>query len=201
MIDGPANTAPSPSYRCMPRAEIRHGRYRITAIQPHHIEAIRQWRNAQIDVLRQAAPITPSQQVAYFAREIWPDLDSDAPRNLLVSLDEDDVPIGYAGLVHIAWPHKRAEVSFLLNPEPPRTTEAIEDLFAITLGMLRELAFDDLGLRRLTTETYDIRDWVLRTLERVGFQREGRLRNHVWIDGKPVDSVVHGLLAGTDPTP
>lgn len=181
----------------MPRAQIRHGRYAIDAVQPEHIEAIRQWRNAQMDVLRQTHPITPEQQVAYFAREIWPDLDRDTPRNVLVSLSEDGVPIGYAGLVHIAWPHKRAEVSFLLNPEPPRSIEDTERLFGITLGMLRELAFRDLGLQRLTTETYDIRDWVLRTLERVGFQREGRLRGHVRIDGRPVDAIVHGLVAGS----
>ena len=45
-------------------------------------------------------------------RHIWPDMPSLQPKNLLLAYMEDDNLIGYGGLVHIAWEHLRAEVSF-----------------------------------------------------------------------------------------
>src|SRR5215469_14657050 len=102
-------------YLCMPRSRLERSGYAVEAVQPDHIEPIRCWRNAQIDVLRQAAPITPEQQIAYYAREIWPAMEQPRPSNVLVSYFFEGALIGYGGLVHIAWHHLRAEVSFLLD--------------------------------------------------------------------------------------
>ncbi|WP_340120095.1 GNAT family N-acetyltransferase [Pelagibius sp. 7325] len=190
----------SGGYRCMPRAEVADGRYAVRAVEPQHIEAIRCWRNAQIDVLRQSAPIASPQQAAYYAREIWPDKDAAEPRNILLIYLEDGRPIGYGGLVHIAWEHRRAEVSFLLDPAVARGDAELADLFARFLTLMKTLAFEDLGLARLHTETYALRLVHIATLEACGFRREGRLRGHVWINGQPVDSLLHGCLAA-DPDP
>ncbi|MEQ9606155.1 MAG: GNAT family N-acetyltransferase [Kiloniellaceae bacterium] len=196
----PAALPGSGGYRCMPRAEIAAGRYAVRAVEPPHIEAIRQWRNAQIDVLRQAQPISPQQQTAYYAREIWPDKAVPEPRNILLLYLEDGRPIGYGGLVHIAWEHRRAEVSFLLDPAVARADAELAALFAQFLALMKTLAFEDLGLARLHTETYALRLVHIATLEACGFRREGCLRGHVWIDGRPVDSLLHGCLAA-DPDP
>lgn len=188
------------SYLCMPRKAISAGRFSITAVCAKHIEEIRRWRNAQLDVLRQTVPISSGKQAEYFAREIWPDKGVYEPSNILLIFTEDGRPIGYGGLVHISWEYRRAEISFLLDPEPPRQITEFEELFEVFLGLIRTLAFGDLGLQRLTTETFAIRDWVFRALERVGFVREGRLRQHVSVNGASVDSVLHGLLS-SDPHP
>lgn len=185
----------SGSYRCMPRAEVADGRFAVRAVEPQHIEAIRRWRNAQIDVLRQSYPITPEQQVEYYAREIWPSKDTAEPRNILLIYLEDGKPIGYGGLVHIAWEHRRAEVSFLLDPAVPSSDAELGALFAEFLKLMKELAFRDLGLARLHTETYAVRHVHIATLEVCGFRREGCLRHHVRIDGRPTDALLHGCLA------
>ncbi|MEO3428959.1 GNAT family N-acetyltransferase [Pelagibius sp. CAU 1746] len=185
-------------YRCMPRAEIADGRYAVRAVEPAHIEAIRRWRNAQIDVLRQAAPISPQQQADYYAREIWPTKQAAEPRNILLIYLEDGEPIGYGGLVHIAWEHRRAEISFLLDPAVPRSDAELGALFAQFLKLMKELAFRDLGFIRLHTETYAIRHVHIATLEACGFRREGCLRHHVIIGGRPTDALLHGCLAGDD---
>jgi len=182
-------------YRCMPREVIAAGDYTLTAVHPEHIEDIRQWRNAQIDVLRQSAPITPEEQRDYFARTIWPDKAVATPKNLLLSYAERGRVIGYGGLVHIAWEHRRAEVSFLLRTEMTQDSARCQALFARYLGLIKELAFGDLGLARLCTETFAIRPDYVRTLERSGFVAEGVLRHHVIIQGRPVDSLMHGCLA------
>ncbi|WP_419908431.1 GNAT family N-acetyltransferase [Hoeflea sp.] len=182
----------------MPRAELRDGAYALRAVEPVHIEAIRQWRNDQIDVLRQAAPITRQAQQQYFAQTIWPDKDAERPRNILLILLNEDKPIGYGGLVHIDWQNERAEISFLLDPRFERQTDRRPALFSAFLALIKRLAFDDLKLRRLYTETYATRERHMRTLEEAGFCREGCLRQHVLIDGKAVDSILHGCVAGED---
>ena len=166
----------------------------MLTIRPIHaddIEAIRQWRNQQLDVLRQSKPITPEEQERYFATHVWPFVNEPHPPQVLVSCFDGGRHIGYGGLVHIAWEHKRAEVSFLLDPA--RAESYCAD-FAAFLRLIRNLAFGTLGLQRLFTETYAMRKEHMAVLEAEGFEREGVLHRHVLIDGRPVDSIIHGWL-------
>ena len=183
-------------YRVMrQRPVLGDGSILVRAIEPEHIELIRCWRNAQIDVLRQTRPITTEEQIAYFERAIWPDKEVDQPANILLGLFRNDRLIGYGGLVHIAWDYARAEVSFLLDSEIAGDDEGVSILFAAWLRQMQSLAFDDLGLSRLTTETYAMRTLHLRVLGEAGFRQEGLLRRHVRVGGRPMDAVVHGCLA------
>jgi len=181
-------------YACMPRERLERGDLWLAAVQPGDIEAIRQWRNAQIDILRQKAPISAQQQRTYYATQIWPALETREPANILVGYHEGDRLVGYGGLVHIAWEHRRAEVSFLLDPVLMAVPETYGPYFAAFLGLMKTLAFEDLGLERLVTETYAIRGPIIRILEAEGFRHEGTLRHHVRIEGTPVDALMHGCL-------
>jgi RimJ/RimL family protein N-acetyltransferase len=185
-------------YVCLPDEAVTQGEYSLVTVQDDHIEAIRQWRNAQIDVLRQAAPISPEQQVAYYAQHIWPALEVPQPANILLVLQQGSQPIGYGGLVHLAWEHRRGEVSFLLDTVLTADTTRHARLFEIYLGLIKTLAFDKLGLHRLCTETYAFRDGTIGVLEQSGFRLEGRLRDHVWVRGQWVDALMHGCLRDAD---
>ncbi|MGI5883003.1 MAG: GNAT family N-acetyltransferase [Dethiobacteria bacterium] len=164
-------------------------------VQPNHIEFIRQWRNAQIGVLRQSEPITKEQQIEYFDNHIWPDMNKKYPENILLSILEGNTLIGYGGLVHIAWVHRRAEVSFLLKPEYTVDQDVYSRYFTVFLQLIRELAFQELGFQRLHTETYASRSNTISTLENTGFVREGLMRKHVIKNGKTEDSLIHGCLS------
>jgi RimJ/RimL family protein N-acetyltransferase len=181
-------------YLCMSHPRLDRSAYSFTAVQPEDIESIRQWRNSQIDVLRQPAPITCEQQQQYYATHIWPDTERPHPANLLLSYCSEGRLIGYGGLVHIAWDHMRAEVSFLLDPERAADPGQYGEDFTNFLALMKELAFEELGLRRLFTETYAHRHLHISLLQKSGFCREGVLRQHVLIDGNPVDSLIHGCL-------
>ncbi len=187
--------APSLTYTCMPRPVIAHGPHAIAALQPDEIEDVRQWRNAQMDVLRQARPISPAEQTAYFKRAIWPQLASPQPDNILLGYHENGALIGYGGLVHMDWPARSAEVSFLLDPRLPGPISREQDLFIAFLGLVKTLTFKDLALVRLTTETYAIRPAHVRTLEAAGFALERRVQDQAEIDGRQVDSLFHGCNA------
>lgn len=182
------------AYRCMPRAVLRHGPVFVTAVQPGHIESIRQWRNAQMNVLRQAAEITSEQQKSYFEKNIWPATDDDQPDNILLSYLEKERLIGYGGLVHIAWAHRRAEISFLMDPEIAADIDRYAEYFSRFLQLIKTLAFNDLELERIFTETYAMRRSHIAVLEASGFIREGVLKHHAIIDAQPVDSIIHGCL-------
>lgn len=174
---------------------ISYRGYKIRTVQPDDIECIRRWRNAQMVVLRQKREISTAEQLMYFEQQIWPSLDDPYPQNLLLAYFFNNQLIGYGGLVHIAWEHLRAEVSFLLDPA--RVNDPLcnyVDDFLAFLELIKTLAFDDLNLQRLFTETYSTRVNHIRVLEAADFILEGVLRRHVILDGRPVDSLIHGCL-------
>jgi RimJ/RimL family protein N-acetyltransferase len=166
----------------MPRPVLRRGDYAIEAVQPKHIEAIRVWRNRQIDVLRQKEPISREQQQRYYETEIWPNLDQPRPANILLSYLHGERHVGYGGLVHIAWEDKHAEVSYLLAPDLLED-DVYRGYHVAFLGLIQELAFDDLGLDYLTVETYPQRTAHMANLEMAGFHRQ--------VQAKGTDSVFH----------
>jgi RimJ/RimL family protein N-acetyltransferase len=186
------------SYRCLPYATLERNGFALRTVQPADIEPIRQWRNAQMNVLRQTTPISAEAQEAYFAETIWPSLSESRPANILLAFLENGSLIGYGGLVHIAWGDRRAEVSFLLTPKLAGDEPVYGARFAAFLGLIRELAFQGLGLHRLFTETYAFRTAHIAVLEQAGFRLEGRMRDHVVIDGQPIDSLLHGCLNDVD---
>ena len=182
-------------YACLPRAAVSDGRHSIMTIQDAHIELIRQWRNAQMDVLRQKEPLTEEGQTSYYSRCIWPTLVERHPANILLAFLEDERLVGYGGLVHISWPDQRAEVSFLLKPALASNAADYEARFSAFLSLLKQLAFGDLGIERLWTETFASRGHHIAVLEANGFRPEGCLRGHVRIAGARLDSLLHGCLA------
>jgi len=182
-------------YACMPQPVISNGSMSLAAVQPEQIELIRLWRNEQIDILRQTRIISHTDQLAYFERQVWPELQSKTPRQILLAIHENGRFIGYGGLVHLYWEHLRGEVSFLMCTEIMKDPSTVSRLFSQYIILIKQFAFKDLGLRRLNTETYSHREDIIALLESNGFRFEGRMREHVIINGKATDSLIHGCLA------
>ena len=173
--------------------DLRVGGRTLRAINVGDAEAIRQWRNSQLDVLRQPAPLSEAEQSSYFENVVLPQLGMQFPEQILVAYLDGDELIGYGGIVHISWPDRHGEVSFLMSVERANANSYEED-FQIFLELLVNVAREGLRLRRLTGETYDIRDRHIAVLESVGFVLEERKQNHVVIQGKYVDALIHELI-------
>ena len=184
------------TYRPLPAPEYRWNDYQLVPIRYNDREPIRAWRNAQLQVLRQAGPLTAAQQEAYFQRVVLPLFEQKQPGQLLFSLLKDDQLVAYGGLVHVSWPDGRAEVSFLADPQRAAEPDTYRQDFRAYLRLLGAMAFTGLRFNRLFTETYDIRPAHVAILEEAGFQLEGRLRQHVQLKpGTFADSLMHGQLA------
>lgn len=184
----------SARYACLKVDAIVQGDRCLVPLRHEDLLNIMHWRNAQLKVLRQREFLTHEQQERYFQGVILPSYCEEQPRQILFSYLHGQEFIGYGGLVHIAWEDHRAEVSFLVAPERAAEPDVYQQDFSLYLSLVREAAFHHLGLTRLFTETYDIRPQHIKILEASGFRLEGRLKAHVWIDGQPVDSLIHGCV-------
>lgn len=188
-----------PAYRALRLTDYRHGAYRLVPIRLADQEPIRQWRNAQQDILRQAAPLTEAMQARYFREVVAPLFEAEQPGQLLFSLLLGEELIGYGGLVHIDWAAQRAEISFLLETTRNADIPTFQTDFAAYLHLLRQVAFDDLSLLKINTEAYDVRPYLTQVLEAEGFVEEARLPRHVRVAGQLVDTVFHACFRPTAP--
>lgn len=169
--------------------------YLLTPLRHEDMENIRQWRNAQIEMLRQNHPITIAEQEAYFNTVVTPGFLEEKPRQMLFSFLFNDECIGYGGLTNIDWEAMRAEISFLLNPERVIDKKAYSRDFTHFLNLVIEMAFNDLYLHRLFTETFEYRVDHIKTLEHLGFHWEGTMHEHIYKKNQWHNSQIHGLLA------
>src|SRR3954451_10076747 len=185
------------SYALLDAAPSRAtGAYAVRSIAREDMEAIRRWRNAQLDVLRQPAPISSDEQERYYEDMVAPTFPQERPRQVLLTLLEHGETIGYGGLTNIDWDARRAELSFLVAPERVGDPDRYErDFLAFLELVVAGVALEDLALHRVFTETFDLRARHVAILERFGFEREGRMRDHVRIGGRYVDSLIHGHVA------
>lgn len=181
-------------YACLHRQDFAEGDYALCPVRWGDIESIRAWRNAQLDVLRQESPLTAADQEAYYREVVRLQMLEVRPTQLLFSFLCKGRLIGYGGLVHVSWPDNRAELSFLVDSDRA-TTDHYKHDFAVFIRLIVEVA-GELQLHRLTTETFAFRTDHMKVLNRAGFEEEGRLRDHVRLGGRYVDSILHGLLIG-----
>ena len=66
-------------------------------------------------VLRQSNPLLKEEQIQYYEKNLWSELNNDCPDKILLSLKYDNQFIGYGGLVNISRPNSGGELSFLLD--------------------------------------------------------------------------------------
>lgn len=172
----------------------RFREYEITSVRLKDALPIMRWRNAQIDALRQSAPLGAEEQLRYFREVVMPTFAMERPPMVILAYLLEGQLIGYGGLVHLDWEAKRGEVSFLLDPARTEDKHFYGQEMGIFLTLLKRLAFHQLELNRLTTEAYGNRTWHVQAIEANGFKLEGILRQHVWKGGELVNAHFHGCL-------
>jgi RimJ/RimL family protein N-acetyltransferase len=97
--------------------------------------------------------------------------------------------IGTCTLTHCSTSHQRSEIGFAIRQERWGQGLGSEAVAAIVA-----FAFDTLGLHRIEADVDPRNERSLRLLERLGFRREGLMRERYYINGERQDAVVMGLL-------
>jgi len=186
------------SYKVLNSQLFSTNGFSIVPIRYEDRMAILKWRNEQIYHLRQDKPLTEEDQDIYFNAVINKLFDQEHPSQLLFSYMENDVCIGYGGLVHINWIDKNAEVSFIMN------TELEKDYFSkhwtTFLELIEQVAFKDLNFHKLSTYAFDLRPHIYEIIENAGFIKEAILKEHCLFNGEYKDVIMHGKLNKSDDT-
>jgi len=171
------------------------GKYSLVPIRYQDRMNIMQWRNEQIFHLRQAKPLTETDQNNYFNNIVAKLFEQEQPSQILFSYLEDNECIGYGGLVHINWVDKNAEISFILN------TRLEKDFFHIHWGvyldLLEQVAFMELDLHKIYTYAFDLRPHLYEAIETKGYNKEAILKEHCCINNRFKDVIIHSKIKST----
>ena len=185
---------PHKGYKILAGKHLSKGSYSIESIRLEDALPVMKWRNAQLHALRQKEPLTETSQRVYFETVVNPQLSLPRPGQILVRFAYEKKLIGYGGLVHIDWNHRRAEVSFLLETERADNSDQYETDFTNFLALLKELSFTHLNFHKITTESFSHRKKHVEIIENCGFKRDGVLRDQVKVEGCWVDAVICSCL-------
>jgi [ribosomal protein S5]-alanine N-acetyltransferase len=101
----------------------------------------------------------------------------------------DDLVVGTCTLAGLTAAHRRAELGFALG-----RVHWGRGYIAEALPALVGFAFDQLGLHRLEADVDPRNRASIRALERLGFRREGYLRERYHLRGEIQDALMYGLL-------
>ena len=106
-----------------------------------------------------------------------------------IALRADDKLIGSVTLFHPDFTHRRAEIGYALG-RPHWGKGYMNE----TLTAVLSHAFDVLEFHRIEADVDPRNAASIRTLERLGFQREGYLRERWQVNGEIQDALFYGLL-------
>ena len=106
-----------------------------------------------------------------------------------IALNIDDTIIGTSTLFHLDSNNQRAEIGYALGRAHWGKGYAREALRA-----LLDYAFGGLDLQRIEADVDPRNTASIRTLERLGFQKEGYLRERWRVGGEVQDALFYGLL-------
>jgi len=176
-------------YKALSNPRVTFGEYEIVPIRDEDKFDIMRWRNEQMYHLRQKEPLTEAQQEAYFKNVVDKLFEQEKPDQLLFSFLKNGRLIGYGGLVHIDWDNKTAEVSFLMDTTLEKTE--FERNWRIFLHLLEQIAFKKLGLKKIYTYAFDLRQRLYPVLEKAGFRQEKFLPAAYEKNGRKLDVYIH----------
>jgi RimJ/RimL family protein N-acetyltransferase len=131
-------------------------------------------------------PVSHSAQQKWFER-------TDAAQDkivMAVCLDEGAVHVGNVSLDSIEPRHRTARLSIFIGEADERGRA----LGSRALRLLAHHAFDHLNLNRIWCKAAADDERIERFYQRLGFRKEGVLRQHEFVDGHYVDKAIYGLL-------
>ena len=178
-------------YKKIDKLIFANEKYSLVPVRDEDKYAILKWRNEQIDVLRQAKPLTKDEQENYFKNVIDKLFEQETPEQLIFSFLESGKLIGYGGLVHIDWKNKAGEISFLTETSRNSSKEIFISDWTNYLSLIKQVAEEYLKFKSIYTYAYDIRPALYVALDRSGFKETSRMKDQVKINNELKDVVIH----------
>lgn len=152
-----------------------------------HPEVMRYWSSAPWPDLARARQFVEEVHTCFAQRSLF---------QWGIARNDDGALLGTCTLLHLDAPNRRAEVGYGLGRPHWGHGYAGE-----ALRTLVGFAFETLDLHRLEADVDPRNLASCRVLERLGFAREGLLRERWIVDGEVSDTALYGLLRREWPGP
>ncbi|MDX6190124.1 GNAT family N-acetyltransferase [Flavobacterium sp. Fl-318] len=179
-------------YKVLNKQEFKLENFSLVPIRYEDRLDIMKWRNEQIYHLRQDQPLTVDNQEHYFNNVVSKLFEQERPTQILFSFLKKDVCIGYGGLVHINWIDMNAEISFIMDTDLEENH--FHDYWRIYLGLIEQLAYNELDLHKIYTYAFDLRPHLYKAVEAAGFLKEAILKEHCKFQDKFIDVIIHSKI-------
>jgi [ribosomal protein S5]-alanine N-acetyltransferase len=134
-------------------------------------------------------PLSDREAAAELQREIAAGNESEKMFKWGLALRDSNTVIGTTTLFNLSLDNGRAEIGYAMARSCWGKGYMHEALTALVSH-----AFEVMGLRRLEADVDPRNTASIRTLERLGFQREGFLRERWHVNGEIQDALFYGLL-------
>jgi len=134
-------------------------------------------------------PLPNVEAAAKLIREIHAGIERRELLKWAIALRTNDRLIGSVTLFHPDFTHRRVEIGYALAHAHWRMGYMGE-----TLEVIINFAFDDLNMHRIEADVDPRNTASVRTVERLGFQQEGYLRQRWQVNGEIQDALFFGLL-------
>ena len=179
-------------YRCLTKNIFQNDNLKIVPIRYEDRFKIMKWRNEQIYHLRQNKVLTEEDQEKYFQNNVLKLFEQEQPEQILFSYLENEICIGYGGLVHINWKDKNAEISFLMNTSLEK--KYFEFHWKNYLELIEKVAFERLFLHKIYTYAFDMRPHLYNVIEKTGYKKEAVLKEHFFFEDTFKDVIIHSKI-------
>ncbi|HWZ85907.1 MAG TPA: GNAT family protein, partial [Thermoanaerobaculia bacterium] len=169
---------------------IRGERLYLRAIERDDLERCHDWMNDEdlTATLAQRYPISLAREADWVERSTRGQDPSEL--NFAICLAQGDRHIGNCGLVGIDRDNRTATLGIFIGEKDCRGRGLGEE----AVRALCRFAFDEMDLRKIRLDVHAGNTDAVATYERVGFRREGVLREEQFRKGGPVDVIRMGLL-------
>lgn len=182
-------------YKVLNNQNFLNAGYSLVPIRYEDRLDIMKWRNEQIYHLRQNKPLSVEDQEHYFQIVVDKLFNEDKPNQILFSFLENNICIGYGGLVHINWIDKNAEISFIMDTKLEENNFAL--IWSNYLSLIEQMAFRELKLHKIYTYAFDLRPHLYDVLLSSNYIEDARLKEHCFFQGKYIDVVIHSKINTT----
>ena len=174
----------------LPREDLQAHNVTLRPAQPADAVSLCTWRDEPS--VRQFQPLgttTLSQLRAELSRQAMTDLFRGQGDKFQWIIRFEDQPVGWITLVITNWDHGLAEIGYALS-----TPYQGLGLMPQALTLLLAELFLRSKLDRIEARCAIDNERSQRVLEKLGFQREGRLREYFVLRGKRVDNYLYAIL-------
>jgi len=157
---------------------------------PQNFERLHRWKNDREILELSADSVEPSsEEKTRRSLERWMQPSEDIIHFAIHRQDSDEL-IGFLLIALIEREHRRCKIGLVIGEKGQwgqgYGTEAV--------ACAVDFCFRELEMNRIGAEAYATNPRSVRLLEKVGFRREGVMREHYLIQGRRVDEIIYGLL-------